>query len=53
MEDNLRILDLIKYNEKKYHRAQEYLYWTYIINKIYNFVENIDSYKRILKNIVV
>ena len=43
MQDNHRILDLIKYDEEKYHRAQGYLFWTFIINVGYHFVENIEK----------
>ena len=46
MEDNLRILDLIKYDEERYHRAQGYLFWTFVINEAYHFVENIENYKK-------
>lgn len=49
MEDNLRILDLIKYDEERYHRAQGYLFWTFIINDAYHFVENIENYKKQFK----
>ena len=49
MEDNLRILDLIKYDEERYHRAQGYLFWTFIINDVYHFVENIENYKKQFK----
>ena len=49
VEDNLRILDLIKYDEERYHRAQGYLFWTFIINDAYHFVENIENYKKQLK----
>lgn len=49
MEDNLRILDLIKYDEERYHRAQGYLFWTFIINDAYHFVENIENYKNQFK----
>ena len=46
MEDNLRILDLIKYDEERYHRAQGYLFWTFAINEAYHFVENVENYKK-------
>lgn len=46
MEDNLRILDLIKYDEERYHRAQGYLFWTFVINEAYHFVENVENYKK-------
>lgn len=49
MEDNLRILDLIKYDEERYLRAQGYLFWTFIINDAYHFVENIENYKKQFK----
>ena len=49
MQDNLRILDLIKYDEERYHRAQGYLFWTFIINDGYHFVENIEKYRRAFK----
>ena len=49
MEDNLRILDLIKYDEERYHRAQGYLFWTFVINEAYHFVENIENYKKQFK----
>lgn len=49
MEDNLRLLDLIKYDEERYLRAQGYLFWTFIINDVYHFVENIENYKKQFK----
>ena len=49
MEDNLRILDLVKYDEERYHRAQGYLFWTFVINEAYHFVENIENYKKQFK----
>jgi (p)ppGpp synthase/HD superfamily hydrolase len=48
-QDNLRILDLIKFNKDKYHRAEKYLHNAYIINKKYHFVENIENYKKQFK----
>lgn len=50
MQDNLRILDLIEYNKERYHRAQGYLFWTFIINEEYHFVENIEKYRKAFKN---
>jgi (p)ppGpp synthase/HD superfamily hydrolase len=50
LEDNLRVLDLIKYDEDRYHRAQGYLMWTFIINNVYHFIENIEKYKQELKD---
>jgi (p)ppGpp synthase/HD superfamily hydrolase len=49
MEDNLRILDLVKYDEERYHRAQGYLFWTFVINEAYHFVENAEKYKKQLE----
>jgi len=49
MEDNLRILDLVKYDEERYHRAQGYLFWTFVINEAYHFVENVEKYKKQFK----
>lgn len=49
MEDNLRILDLVKYDEERYHRAQGYLFWTFVINEVYHFVENAEKYKKQLE----
>ena len=46
MQDNLRILDLVKYDEERYHRAQGYLFWTFIINDAYHFVENTERYRK-------
>ena len=45
LEDNLRILDLTSYDEEKYHRAQGYLFWTFVINETYHFVENTEKYR--------
>lgn len=49
MEDNLRVLDLVKYDEERYLRAQGYLFWTFIINNAYHFIENIENYKKQFK----
>lgn len=49
MQDNLKILDLVKYDEGRYHRAQGYLFWTFIINDAYHFVENIERYRKTSK----
>ena len=49
MQDNLRILDLVKYDEERYHRAQGYLFWTFIINEAYHFVENVEEYRKVFK----
>ena len=49
MQDNLRILDLTKYDEERYHRAQGYLFYSFIINEGYHFIENVQKYKAQLK----
>ena len=49
MQDNLRILDLVKYDEERYRRAQGYLFWTFIINEAYHFVENVEEYRKAFK----
>ena len=49
MQDNLRILDLVKYDEERYHRAQGYLFWPFIINDAYHFVENTERYRKAFK----
>ena len=49
MQDNLRILDLTSYDEDKYHRAQGYLFWTFIINDTYRFVENTEKYRKVMR----
>lgn len=45
LQDNLYILDLIDFNEEKYHRAQGYLFWMFVINEAYHFLENTKAYK--------
>ncbi len=49
MQDNLRILDLTSYGEDKYHRAQGYLFWTFVINEVYHFVENTEKYRKAIR----
>lgn len=49
LQDNLRILDLTKYGVDRYKRAQGYLFYTFVINEAYHFIENIDNYKKQLK----
>ena len=49
LQDNLNILGLIDFTDDKYHRAQGYLFWIFIINDAYHFLENIQSYKKALK----
>jgi (p)ppGpp synthase/HD superfamily hydrolase len=45
LQDNLRVIDLVELNEENYKRANDYLYYIYIINDIYHFLENVKTYK--------
>ena len=45
LQDNLYLLDLIDFSEEKYHRAQGYLFFAFIINDAYHFLENTQKYK--------
>ena len=49
LQDNLSILGLVDFTEEKYHRAQGYLFWIFIINDAYHFLENVQRYKEALK----
>ena len=49
LQDNLYVLDLVDFTEEKYHRAQGYLFWTFIINEAYHFLENVQKYKKELE----
>ena len=49
LEDNLRVLDLIELNDERYLRAQKYLYFIFLIDKVYHFVENINKYRKAFK----
>lgn len=51
LQDNLHVLDLNEFNKAKYHRSQKYLYYIYLINKTYRFIENIDKYRKELKKL--
>ena len=46
LQDNLFILGLISFDDKKYARAQEYLHWIFVINEEYHFIEKIEKYKK-------
>ena len=48
LQDNLNILNLVDFTEEKYHRAQGYLFWLFIINDTYHFIENVQNYKKAL-----
>ena len=41
LQDNLNILSLVDFTEEKYHRAQGYLFWMFVINDAYHFIENV------------
>lgn len=45
LQDNLRVVDLIKLTEKELNRATNYLKYIYIINSVYNFLENAKKYR--------
>ena len=45
LQDNLRVIDLVELNDDNYKRSHDYLYYIYIINDIYNFLENVKSYR--------
>ncbi len=49
MQDNLRVIDLVKYNKDRYLRAKRYLGYTYKLNKAYHFLENVERYRKELK----
>ena len=45
LQDNLRVIDLIELNDDNYKRAQGYLFWVFIINDAYHFLENAHEYR--------
>ena len=45
LQENLYLLVLIDFSEEKYHRAQGYLFFAFIINDAYHFLENTQKYK--------
>ena len=49
LQDNLHVIDLIDFSEEKYHRAQSYLFWIFVINEGYHFMENAEKYRKALK----
>lgn len=46
LQDNLFVLGLVSFDDKKYTRAQDYLHWIFVINEEYHFIENIEKYKK-------
>ena len=49
LQDNLHVIDLIDFSEEKYQRAQSYLFWIFVINEGYRFLENAEKYRKALK----
>ena len=49
LQDNLNVLGLVDFTEEKYRRSQGYLFWIFIINDAYRFLENVQNYKDALK----
>ena len=45
LQDNLFILDLVDFEEDEYRRSQGYLFWIFVINQAYHFLENAQLYK--------
>lgn len=45
LQDNLRVVDLIKLTEKELNRAINYVQYIYIINSVYHFLENAKEYR--------
>ncbi len=46
LQDNLRVIDLVKLDAANVNRAREYLFFIYIINDVYHFLENVREYKK-------
>lgn len=46
LQDNLFILGLIDFGDKKYARAQGYLHWMFVINEEHHFLEKVERYKK-------
>lgn len=46
LQDNLKIIDLVSFDEENYHRAQRYLSYIYVLNGVHHFLENIQKYRR-------
>ncbi len=46
LEDNCRFLDLTEFNKEKYRGTQSYLSYAFSINNVYQFIENIEKYKK-------
>lgn len=49
MQDNLYMLSLAEFSERKYERSARYLKLLYLINCKYRFIENVQSYKKDFK----
>ncbi len=46
LQDNLTVLDLIRFDEHEYDRSANYLYFLYIINQAYHFLEGFEAYRQ-------
>ena len=46
LQDNLFILGLIDFGDKKYAIAQDYLHWIFVINEEHHFLEKVERYKK-------
>lgn len=50
LQDNLFVLDLIDYDLKSYHRANNYLYYTFLINEKYKFLQRFIQYRVLISD---
>lgn len=46
LQDNLYVLSLTEFGNENYKRALDYLSYIYLINAKYQFIENVQTYKR-------
>ena len=46
LQDNLRVIDLIKLNQTNFNRSHNYLSYIYVINGTYHFLENVAKYRK-------
>ena len=49
LQDNLHVIDLIKFDEKNFKRSANYLGYIYLINSCYHFIENAEKYHQKFK----
>ena len=50
LQDNLRVVDLVKMDEKNYERAKRYLSYFYVLNQFYRYLENANKYRKEMKH---